>query len=173
MLRLKLDLWQMISGDKCLVLKCYITFNQIPTIYHKVHVLVGYNFLYIRKVNFNKSCKLYKIILCLFLQVEISLGDDCQYHSIFACPILRQQSTNSNHPVRLVCGHCISKDALTKLATANKYVSVTEAPPNLIVPSWEEISQMLQFFYMELNTPVSWVHPVLQIAENQEAIRCL
>ena len=104
-----------------------ITFNQIPTIYHKVHVLVGYIFLYIRKVNFNKSCKLYKIILCLFLQVEISLGDDCQYHSIFACPILRQQSTNSNHPVRLVCGHCISKDALTKLATANKYVS--ETPP--------------------------------------------
>ena len=56
----------------------------------------------------------------VFPQVEIDLGKECRYHSIFACPILRQQSNDGNPPVRLVCGHVISKDALTKLANGNK-----------------------------------------------------
>lgn len=54
------------------------------------------------------------------LPVEIDLGHDCHYHSIFACPILRQQSTDTNPPVRLICGHVISRDALHKLANGNK-----------------------------------------------------
>lgn len=41
---------------------------------------------------------------------------------MFACPILRQQSTQGNPPMRLVCGHVISKDALNKLCNGNKYV---------------------------------------------------
>ena len=56
------------------------------------------------------------------LPVEIDVGMECRYHSIFACPILRQQSTDNNPPVRLVCGHVISRDALNKLANGNKYV---------------------------------------------------
>ena len=47
---------------------------------------------------------------------------DCRYHSIFACPILRQQTTRSNPPVRLICGHVISRDALNKLSNGNKWV---------------------------------------------------
>ncbi|CAH1779183.1 unnamed protein product [Owenia fusiformis] len=66
------------------------------------------------------------------LPVEIDLGKECRYHSIFACPILRQQSTGSNPPVRLVCGHCISKDALNKLANGSKvkcpYCPVEQSP---------------------------------------------
>ncbi|XP_074641002.1 E3 ubiquitin-protein ligase RMND5A-like [Tubulanus polymorphus] len=54
------------------------------------------------------------------LPVEIDLGMESRYHSVFACPILRQQSTESNPPVRLVCGHVISRDALNKLANGNK-----------------------------------------------------
>ena len=54
------------------------------------------------------------------MQVEIDLGQGCRYHSIFACPILRQQSSDNNPPVRLICGHVISKDALNKLANGNK-----------------------------------------------------
>ena len=53
-------------------------------------------------------------------QIEIDLGKDCRFHSIFACPILRQQSSESNPPVRLTCGHVISRDALNKLANGNK-----------------------------------------------------
>ncbi|KAL4231136.1 E3 ubiquitin-protein transferase rmnd5a [Mactra antiquata] len=54
------------------------------------------------------------------LPVEIDLGAEHRYHSIFACPILRQQSTEHNPPVRLICGHVISRDALHKLASGNK-----------------------------------------------------
>ncbi|KAG9510827.1 E3 ubiquitin-protein ligase RMND5A [Fragariocoptes setiger] len=49
------------------------------------------------------------------LPVEIDLGKKLHFHSTFACPILRQQSTESNPPVRLICGHVISQDALHKL----------------------------------------------------------
>ncbi|XP_076460917.1 E3 ubiquitin-protein ligase RMND5A-like [Babylonia areolata] len=54
------------------------------------------------------------------LPVEIDLGHEYHFHSIFACPILRQQSSHANPPMRLVCGHVISKDALAKLANLNK-----------------------------------------------------
>uniref|UniRef100_A0A914C887 Uncharacterized protein n=1 Tax=Acrobeloides nanus TaxID=290746 RepID=A0A914C887_9BILA len=36
-------------------------------------------------------------------------------HSAFTCPILKIQSTDNNPPMRLNCGHCISKEALQKL----------------------------------------------------------
>ncbi|XP_039282435.1 E3 ubiquitin-protein ligase RMND5A isoform X1 [Nilaparvata lugens] len=51
------------------------------------------------------------------LPIEIDLGRDSRYHSVFACPILRQQSSDLNPPMRLVCGHVISRDALNKLGT--------------------------------------------------------
>lgn len=54
------------------------------------------------------------------LPIEIDLGQDSRYHSVFACPILRQQSTDSNPPMRLVCGHVISRDALNKLSNGTK-----------------------------------------------------
>lgn len=55
------------------------------------------------------------------LPIEIDIGPNCRYHSVFACPILRQQSTDLNPPMKLVCGHVISKDALNKLNSTGKY----------------------------------------------------
>lgn len=54
------------------------------------------------------------------LPIEIDLGQESRYHSVFACPILRQQSTETNPPMRLVCGHVISRDALNKLTSGSK-----------------------------------------------------
>ncbi|KXJ18393.1 E3 ubiquitin-protein ligase RMND5A [Exaiptasia diaphana] len=54
------------------------------------------------------------------LPVEVDLGHEYRYHSIFACPILRQQCSDTNPPVRLMCGHVISRDALYKLTNGNK-----------------------------------------------------
>ncbi|KAL1505960.1 hypothetical protein ABEB36_005403 [Hypothenemus hampei] len=66
------------------------------------------------------------------LPIEIDLGSENRYHSMFACPILRQQSTKNNPPMRLICGHVISKDALQKLANGNKlkcpYCPVEQSP---------------------------------------------
>lgn len=53
------------------------------------------------------------------LPVEIDLGRKLQFHSTFSCPILKQQSTESNPPMRLVCGHVISRDALHKLGSSS------------------------------------------------------
>lgn len=53
------------------------------------------------------------------LPIEIDLDPENRYHSIFACPILRQQSSEDNPPMRLICGHVISRDALNKLSTAS------------------------------------------------------
>lgn len=56
------------------------------------------------------------------LPLEVDLGEDGGgYHSVFACPILRQQASEHNPPMRLLCGHVISRDALNKLAMGVKY----------------------------------------------------
>jgi hypothetical protein len=49
------------------------------------------------------------------LPIEIDLGLDYRYHSVFTCPILKLPSTEQNPPMRLKCGHVISKDAMHKL----------------------------------------------------------
>ncbi|XP_075977003.1 required for meiotic nuclear division 5 protein souji [Anticarsia gemmatalis] len=55
------------------------------------------------------------------LPFEVDLGEDGGgYHSVFACPILRQQASEQNPPMRLLCGHVISRDALNKLAISAK-----------------------------------------------------
>lgn len=54
------------------------------------------------------------------LPIEIDVTRKCHYHSIFACPILRQQSCDTNPPMRLTCGHVISRDALHKLTNGSK-----------------------------------------------------
>lgn len=50
------------------------------------------------------------------LPIEIDLDAEYRYHSIFACPILRQQTSEDNPPKKLTCGHVISNDALHKLS---------------------------------------------------------
>lgn len=62
------------------------------------------------------------------LPIVINLGQKLQFHSIFACPILRQQSTENNPPMRLVCGHVISRDALNKMANGGPKVKCPYCP---------------------------------------------
>jgi hypothetical protein len=54
------------------------------------------------------------------LPIEIDPGLEFQYHSVFACPILRQQCTGENPPMRLTCGHVISKEAIERLVTGTR-----------------------------------------------------
>ncbi|XP_069507650.1 E3 ubiquitin-protein transferase RMND5B [Ambystoma mexicanum] len=54
------------------------------------------------------------------LPIEVDLGKKCGYHSVFACPILRQQTSDANPPTKLMCGHVISRDALNKLISGGK-----------------------------------------------------
>lgn len=57
------------------------------------------------------------------ISCQVELGEEGGgYHSVFACPILRQQASEQNPPMRLLCGHVISRDALNKLAMGVKLV---------------------------------------------------
>ncbi|KAL5490492.1 hypothetical protein ACEPAI_5325 [Sanghuangporus weigelae] len=50
------------------------------------------------------------------LPIEIPLPPENRYHSIFACPVSKEQSTPANPPMMISCGHVIAKDSLAKLA---------------------------------------------------------
>ncbi|KAK6758860.1 hypothetical protein RB195_016220 [Necator americanus] len=52
------------------------------------------------------------------LPVEVKIDE--YVHSTFTCPILRQQSTDSNPPMRLTCGHVISREAVSKLCSNHR-----------------------------------------------------
>lgn len=49
-------------------------------------------------------------------QVEIPLPSNRRYHSIFACPVSKEQSTPTNPPMLLPCGHVIARESLARLA---------------------------------------------------------
>lgn len=50
------------------------------------------------------------------VQMELPLPAHRRYHSIFACPVSKEQATESNPPKMLACGHVIAHDSLTKLS---------------------------------------------------------
>lgn len=53
------------------------------------------------------------------LPVEIELDREFQFHSIFACPVSRDQSTDDNPPMMMCCGHVLCKQSIAKLSKGN------------------------------------------------------
>lgn len=56
------------------------------------------------------------------LPVEIELSNDLRFHSVFVCPVLRQQGTDTNPPMMLPCGHVICQEALGRLSKGSAHV---------------------------------------------------
>ncbi|EFJ41873.1 hypothetical protein VOLCADRAFT_67775 [Volvox carteri f. nagariensis] len=52
------------------------------------------------------------------LPVEIELGSEFVFRSIFACPVSRDMSTPDNPPMLLPCGHVLCEQSASKLAKA-------------------------------------------------------
>jgi hypothetical protein len=50
------------------------------------------------------------------LPIEIELGNEFQFHSIFACPVSKDQSSADNPPMLMPCCHVLCKQTLQKLA---------------------------------------------------------
>lgn len=50
------------------------------------------------------------------LPVEVPIPDIAKFHSIFTCPVSKQSSSPENPPVRISCGHVLSKEAVGKLS---------------------------------------------------------
>jgi len=62
------------------------------------------------------------------LPIEIPLHPENRYHSIFACPVSKDQSTEQNPPMMMTCGHVITKDSLQKLSKVNGRVKCPYCP---------------------------------------------
>jgi hypothetical protein len=50
------------------------------------------------------------------LPVTIPLLDSQRYHSVFVCPVSKEQGSEANPPMLMVCGHVISKESLSRLS---------------------------------------------------------
>ena len=49
------------------------------------------------------------------LPVEIPLPNDYRYHSVFACPVSKEQATDANPPMMMPCGHVVADQTLRRL----------------------------------------------------------
>lgn len=74
------------------------------------------------------------------LPCEVNLGWERRYHSVFTCPILRQQTSDANPPVRLLCGHTISRDAMKKLVSHTRRLKCPYCPVEMSENDVQQIS---------------------------------
>lgn len=55
------------------------------------------------------------------LPIEIELDKEFQFHSIFACPVSKEQSSAENPPMLMPCGHVLCKQSLQKLSKSRNF----------------------------------------------------
>lgn len=55
------------------------------------------------------------------LPVEIPLPSQYHFHSIFVCPVSKEQSTDTNPPMMMPCGHVIAQESLDKLSKGARF----------------------------------------------------
>ncbi|KAF4768058.1 hypothetical protein HAV15_002741 [Penicillium sp. str.  len=55
------------------------------------------------------------------LPVEIPLPPQYLFHSIFVCPVSKEQATDENPPMMMPCGHVIAHESLKRLSKGNRF----------------------------------------------------
>ncbi|KAI0637076.1 hypothetical protein C8Q77DRAFT_1215897 [Trametes polyzona] len=68
------------------------------------------------------------------LPIEIPLPPENRYHSVFACPVSKEQSTDANPPMMMACGHVITKESLQKLSKQGGYITEDSRAGGVAVP---------------------------------------
>lgn len=77
------------------------------------------------------------------LPVEVPLQDNQRFHSIFACPVSKEQATAENPPMMMACGHVICKESLNRLCKSNT-TSRFKCP---YCPTESTSSQAMQIYF--------------------------
>lgn len=55
------------------------------------------------------------------LPVEIPLPPSFLFHSIFVCPVSKEQATDENPPMMMPCGHVIAEESLNRLSKGSRF----------------------------------------------------
>eukprot|EP00250_Pteridium_aquilinum_P009350 c18612_g1_i1 orf=298-1437(-) len=55
------------------------------------------------------------------LPLEVELDKEYQFHSIFACPVSKEQSSAENPPMLMPCGHVLCKQSLQRLSKSRNF----------------------------------------------------
>lgn len=50
------------------------------------------------------------------LPVPVELDDEFQFHSIFVCPVSKEQATDDNPPTLMPCGHVLCKQSIVRMS---------------------------------------------------------
>lgn len=51
------------------------------------------------------------------MPIELELGPEFNFHSIFACPVSKEMTDQDNPPLLLPCGHVLSTQSVTRIST--------------------------------------------------------
>ena len=53
-------------------------------------------------------------------QMEVHLPRNRRYHSVFVCPVSKEQASDTNPPTMLSCGHVINQESFNRLLKGNR-----------------------------------------------------
>lgn len=79
------------------------------------------------------------------LPVEIALDEDLRFHSVFACPVSKEQATEENPPMMMPCGHVICKESLIRLSRNSRSSSTKFKCP--YCPNESSAEQAVQVYF--------------------------
>ncbi|KAL8932102.1 MAG: hypothetical protein Q9216_006961 [Gyalolechia sp. 2 TL-2023] len=55
------------------------------------------------------------------IPVEVPLPPSYRFHSIFVCPVSKEQATDENPPMMMPCGHVVASESLERLSKGNRF----------------------------------------------------